>query len=380
MRFELTPELEIFRDTTRKFLDAACSAEQVRSWYESGAALDPDYWAQGAALGWTSLTAGEQFGGGSVSGDVFSDLSTIAFELGFRAAPGALLGSNLMIVALTRCSNQALAEEWVPPLMRGQAVAAWAFDEPPPNDRLGEVAVTVTRVGKDFRLDGVKGPVEVAPDADVLLVTGRTPDGLRQFVVPSGTPGVRVQSLRSLDMTRRAGRVEFDGVLVPSSAAVGGAGELSDEIEFQLSLALILQQAESVGAMQRAFDMTVAWLFDRHSFGRPLASYQELKHRVADMKTWLEAGYAITAAAASAATSDPVKAAELACAAKAYVGTYGVEMLQDCVQMHGGIGVTFDHDLHFFLRRIVVNAALYGAPREHRRKLGVLVVPSVVAA
>ena len=156
---------------------------------------------------------------------------------------------------------------------------------------------------------------------------------------------------------------------VPIGAVVGEVGGAADAIEHQLDLAITMANAESVGAMQRAFDMTVEWAFDRYTFGRPLASYQALKHRFADMKAWLEASHAVSDAAARALADDDPEAAELASAAKAYIGQYGVELVQDCVQMHGGIGVTFDHDLHLFVRRVTLNRALYGTPAEHRQRL-----------
>jgi alkylation response protein AidB-like acyl-CoA dehydrogenase len=131
----------------------------------------------------------------------------------------------------------------------------------------------------------------------------------------------------------------------------------------------VLVTAEAVGAMQRAFDMTVEWAFDRYSFGRPLASYQELKHRFADMKSWLEAAHAVSDAAAASVQDGAPDAAELVSIAKAFVGHYGVELLQDCVQLHGGIGVTYEHDLHLFLRRVVLDAGLHGTAAEHRQRI-----------
>ena len=121
--------------------------------------------------------------------------------------------------------------------------------------------------------------------------------------------------------------------------------------------------------MQAAFDMTVAWAFDRYSFGRPLASYQELKHRFADMLSWLQASHAINDAAAAAVEAHSPEAPELVSAAKAYIGIYGSELVQDCVQIHGGIGVTFEHDLHLYLRRVTLNRALYGTPAEHQLRI-----------
>jgi alkylation response protein AidB-like acyl-CoA dehydrogenase len=125
--------------------------------------------------------------------------------------------------------------------------------------------------------------------------------------------------------------------------------------------------------MQAGFDMTVEWAFDRCSFGRPLASYQALKHRFADMLSWLEASHAISDEAALAVAAGSADAGQLVSAAKAFIGQYGAELLHDCVQMHGGIGVTFEHDLHLFLRRHTVNRALHGTPSEHRRRIADLV-------
>ncbi len=132
----------------------------------------------------------------------------------------------------------------------------------------------------------------------------------------------------------------------------------------QVQLASVMLSAESVGAMDAAFEMTLDWAFNRYTFGRALASYQALKHRFADMKSWLEASHAISDAAADAVADFAEGAGELASTAKSYIGEQGVELAQDCVQMHGGIGVTYEHDLHFFLRRVTLNpAALWHAGR-----------------
>jgi alkylation response protein AidB-like acyl-CoA dehydrogenase len=121
--------------------------------------------------------------------------------------------------------------------------------------------------------------------------------------------------------------------------------------------------------MQRAFDMTVEWAFDRYTFGRPLASYQALKHRFADLKSWLEAGHAISDAAAAAVQARSPEARELVSVAKAFIGDYGGELVHECVQLHGGIGVTFEHDLHLFVRRLTVDRALLGTPADHRQRI-----------
>ena len=181
-----------------------------------------------------------------------------------------------------------------------------------------------------------------------------------------------MKPLHSLDVTRRFGRVAFDDVRLPRAALVGGLGDAAGQVARQRHYAAVIGTAESVGAMQAAFDMTVAWAFDRYSFGRPLASYQALKHRFADMKSWLEASHAITDAAAVAVADDTADAAELVSAAKSFVGDYGAELAQECVQLHGGIGVTYEHDLHLFLRRITLNRALSGSPADHRQQIATI--------
>jgi alkylation response protein AidB-like acyl-CoA dehydrogenase len=158
---------------------------------------------------------------------------------------------------------------------------------------------------------------------------------------------------------------------VPADQVLGQPGKADEDVERQLQHALVLTNAEAVGALQAAFDLTVEWAFDRYSFGRPLASYQALKHRFADMKMWLEASHAITDEAAAAVAAGDPRAAELVSAAKAYTGELGGELVQDCVQLHGGIGVTFEHDLHLYLRRHTVDRSLYGTPAEHRQRVAV---------
>ena len=252
-------------------------------------------------------------------------------------------------------------------LLSGSSIAVWCMDEP--YRSLGDVAATIEVDGDALVINGVKRPVCSADQAQHLLITGRTGAGLTQVLVPRNAPGVAVKPLNSIDVTRRFGEVTFTEVRVPHAALVGTIGHADEQVARQLRVAAVILTAESVGAMQAAFDMTVEWAFDRYSFGRPLASYQALKHRFADMKSWLEAGHAIGDAAAAAVADDFEEATELTSAAKAFVGDFGAELGHECVQLHGGIGVTYEHDLHLYLRRIALNRTLYGTPAEHRQRL-----------
>ncbi len=366
MLLELSSDQEFFRETTARYLTEHAPVAELRRRRHDPVGFDLDYWRRGADLGWTSLLIAEDHGGGSISGEPVVDLTLVAHEFGWRAAPGPLVTTNVVAAALSAAGSRL---DLLSELVAGTAIASWCLGEPGPGDALGDVSTTITLDGSDVVVDGAKRPVEAAGVASHLLVTGRATSGLTQVLVPTDTPGVSIESMSSVDLTRRFSAVNFDGVRLPIDAVVGEMGGADAAVERQIQLALVILNAEAVGAMQRGFDMTVEWAFDRYSFGRPLASYQALKHRFADMKTWLEASHAISDAAAAAVASDSTEAAELTSVASAYIGQYGSLLLQDCVQLHGGIGVTFEHDLHLFLRRHTLNRTLFGTPADHRQRI-----------
>jgi alkylation response protein AidB-like acyl-CoA dehydrogenase len=211
--------------------------------------------------------------------------------------------------------------------------------------------------------------VEAGAQSDVLLVVARRDDQVAQFLVPTNAPGVRVEPQASVDFVKQYARVHFDGVVVEHTAIVGGAGQAGALIDRQSQIAQVLQCAEVVGILQTVFDFTVRWAFDRHTFGRPLVSYQALKHRFADMLMWLEACRATTAAAVADVAARSPQAGLSASVAKSYVGEKSGELLQDCVQLHGGIGVTWEHDLHLYLRRVTLYRSMFGTPEEHNLRV-----------
>jgi alkylation response protein AidB-like acyl-CoA dehydrogenase len=367
--FERSADQELFEETTRRFLESHSPLTKLRDLAGTKAGFEPDFWRQGAELGWTSLVVPEAAGGGSVSGSGVLDLALLAYQFGRHAAPGPLGPTNLVAAAVGRWGTDEQRSGLLADLLSGQSVAAWALAEPRPHDQLGRVGLAARTQGDSVVLTGTKVPVEAGNEADAILVTAAHQSGLSQFLVPRDAPGLSVTPLQGLDMTRRFARVELDEARMPLTALVGEAGGAVPAVDWLTDLAVVIQLAEMVGAMQWAFDTTLDWAFNRYSFGRPLASYQEIKHRFADMKMWLEASYAITAAAAEAVQQDSRNRAELVSAGKMYVGRQGGELMQDCVQLHGGIGVTFDHDLHLFLRRVTSNIPTFGSPAEHAARI-----------
>jgi len=359
VELELTEEQTSFQQTTRKFLGAECPIATVRALETDPIGFPPEYWRRGADLGWTSLLVPEGDGGGSLSEHGLLDLVLVAEEMGRMVSPGPLVPVSVVASALAEQGTTAQRAAVLPGLVSGEAVAAWCGPDP----------IDAVPAGDGFTLNGVARSVEAGAQAQHLLVGARVDGGVIQLLVPVDTVGVTATPLGGLDLVRRFADVRFDDVAVPPSAVVGDAGAAAEAIERQLQIAIVLQSAETVGAMDRIFEMTLEYLGDRYSFGRPLSSYQALKHRVADDKMWLEACHAIATGAARAVATRADDAAELVSAAKVWIGPHATELMQDCVQLHGGIGVTWEHDLHLYLRRATVNRVTYGTPEDHAERI-----------
>ena len=384
MNFDLSDDQELFRETTRRFIAERCPLSRVRALESEPAGFDPTWWCQGAELGWTAMLVPEEHGGGSVSGDGLLDVMIVAEEMGRLVTPGPFLPTNVVAAAIAAAGSAEQRREVLPGIVAGATVAAWCHAEPGVGwfDERGFLA---TPVDDGWSLSGVKSPVEAGAEADLLLVSAMTAAGPTQFLVARDSPGVDVTTRGGIDLTRRFAEVRFDRVEVPESSVVGRIGDAAEDLARQLRLAIAIQSAETVGAADRVLEFTLDYVADRHSFGRPLASYQALKHRFADMKMWLEASHGLAAALGHAAqletssrdgeeaTTRRERAEELAHAAGSYIGPRATDIIQDCVQMHGGIGVTWEHDLHLYLRRAALNREMYGTPREHRERVAVLV-------
>jgi alkylation response protein AidB-like acyl-CoA dehydrogenase len=353
---ELSEDQRVFLATTRKFLAAESPVSWVRTLEDDPAGFPREWWCRGAALGWTSLLVPEADGGGSVGDHGLMDLVMVAEEMGRCVSPGPLVPVNVVAAAIAAGGTAAQKEDVLPGLLDGTEIGAWT----------GPGFIEAEPEGHGFRLSGVASPVEAGAQACRLLVSARGPDGPVLALVSPRDPGVTVSPLGGLDLVRRFAEVHFDGVPVPATALVAG------DPDALARLACVVQCAETVGVMDRVFEMTLDWLADRWSFGRPLASYQALKHRVADDKLWLEASHAAGAAAAQAVATGADGAPELVSAAKAWIGRHATDLVQDCIQLHGGIGVTWDHDLHLYLRRATVNRLTYGTPEEHAERIAAL--------
>ena len=370
MELDLTDDQEFFRETTRKFLAAECPVTAVRALEHESDGFGADYWRRGAELGWTSMLVAEADGGGSLSEHGLLDLVLVAEEMGRAVAPGPLVPVSVVASTLSRSGSAEQRAEVLPGLLSGARVAAWVH---PPS--FSEPSASLSGAeGAEMVLSGVSSAVEAGAQASHLLVSAIAASGPTQVLVPAGAPGVTITPMGGLDLVRRFAGVRFDEVVVPTTAVVGTVGDAAGDIERQLQIAVVLQCAETVGAIDHIFEMTLEYMSDRYSFGRPLSSYQALKHRIADDKMWLEACHGIATAAARAVAVEADNAGELVSAAKAWIGPHATELIQDAVQLHGGIGVTWEHDLHLYLRRATVNRSTYGTPAEHAERVAAVIL------
>lgn len=369
MKLDLNEDQAFFQETTRRFVETETPITVVRELIKNPDGFDRTWWKAAAELGWTSFLIPEEYGGGTVSGDGAVDLSLVAEEVGRAIAPGPLLPVNVVAETIARSGSDS-QRELLPAVLVGDVILAWCFNEPGGDWTGSGVSLSAKATAGGFVLNGKKTAVEAASQADHLLVTARTNAGLSQFLLPSDTPGISIEPQESLDLARRFAEVHFTDVEAGIATAVGKVDGAAADVERQRQVAMMIQVSEMAGVIARVFEFTLEWAFDRHSFGRPLASYQALKHRFADMKLWMEASHATADGAALAVARDD-DASRAVSVAKAYVGDKAVEIIQDCVQLHGGLGVTWEHNIHLYLRRASVNRGLFGTPEQHREALAV---------
>jgi len=363
-------ELTLFTSTAESFLRRDMPLSRVRDLHAEGISFTAEWWRHAAELGWASLLVPDTLGGANLSGDGVKDLALLATLTGRTVAPGPLHPVNVVLAGLCDAADAYRHSALIEALVAGEVVASWAVYEPagaswsPLNP-----TVSATRVGTRYRIDGVKDRVEAADNSALLLVVTNCQGAPQQFLVPTDAPGVTVQSQRSIDLVKSYARVHFEGVEVDADNAVGTVEQTTAMIARQSQIAVVLQCAEMVGILDTVLGFTIEWARDRHTFGRPLASYQALKHQFADMKIWLEACNATTAAAVAAVGARAIVADTAVSVAKSYVAEQAPKIIQQCIQLHGGIGVTWEHDLHLYLRRVTLYRSMFGTPEEHNQRV-----------
>lgn len=363
---DVTRDQRMLLDAAMSFIDRTCPVGKVRERAYDNAAYADAYRRQAGELGWYSLLVPADAGGGSVSGNGMEDAALVAYTRGRRLQPDPFVGSNVVAYALATAGSDEQRAKVLPELMSGAAGGAWLISETGRPALDGPVHAQLA--GETVEISGRASLVQHPGPDGWLLITAATAAGPTQVLLPLDSPGVTLHPLGTLDLTRDFVEVALDGVRLPSSAIVGNWGGAADLVARQLAVACVLTAAESVGAMDTDLTAAVAYAKERIAFGRPIGSFQAIKHLLADTSLALEMSKAVTLAAARSVGADDY-GLEAASIAKAQVGESGIHLGQSCFQVFGGIGYTWEHDQHLYLRRITTDASLYGDAAWHRERL-----------
>ena len=373
MDFTFNEEQEELRSIATSFLADNSAPEQVRQAMESELGYDLQLWKQiGAELGWTSVIIPEEYGGLGLS---YVELIALMEVMGsaLLCAPffsSVCLGGNALLVGGTEEQKQ----QHLPGIAEGETRATLATTEASGRWDAAGIAATARKDGGDYVLDGKKTFVPDGHCADLLVVAARREgtsgeEGISLFVVPADSPGVERRALPTMDQGRRQAEIALSGVRVPASALMGDEGAGWAPLEKTLQLAAVALSAEQVGGAQRCLDTAVEYAKERVQFGRPIGSFQAIKHKCADMLVEIESARSAAYYAGWAASADPEELLIVAPLAKSYCSEAYFSAAAETIQVHGGIGFTWEHDAHLYFKRAKSDELMFGTPAAWRAVL-----------
>ena len=357
----------MLRRSARDFLAKECSSKVVRKLMDSQDAYDSALWRKMADLGWTALGIPEEYGGvGS-----FLDLVVVLEEAGRALLPGPFFATmGLAVPALIEGGTEAQKKEVLGAIAQGTARATLALTEPSGRWDASAVTLSAKPSGGGWLLDGVKLFVPDAEAADYMVVAARTrgegEDGVSLFLVKGRPDGMTVASLKTLDMTRRWSEVRFDGVKLDGASLMGSPHNAWPRLKRSLDWATAALCAEMVGGTQKVLETSTEYAKTRHQFGKPIGIYQAVSHKLADMLVLSESGRSATYYAAWAVDADAPDRSLAASMAKAYVSDAYRKVAGDGIQVHGGIGFTWEHDMHLYFKRAKSSEVTLGDATFHR--------------
>jgi alkylation response protein AidB-like acyl-CoA dehydrogenase len=361
--FAFSSDQQLLRNAARAFLDERCSPAVVRALWDEPRGEGDALWKELAQLGWLGLALPEPHAG---SGLGMVETAIVLEELGRAAYPGPYLPTVLAGLAIARAGTEGQQARWLPAIATGTARATVAFLD-------GEVAwepeAVTTRAepaGGGMALTGVKAFVPWGHVADVLVVPARGADGVSLYLVEATAPGLHLTPAVGMDPGTRWTTVRLERTPVAAAGRLGPAGGGPEQLGWLLPRAAVAAAAEMLGAARRALDMSVAYAKVREQFGQPVGSFQAVRHKCAEMLLEVENAHAATYYAAWALDAGADDADVAASIAKAYVGDAARRVTGDAIQVHGGIGFTWEYDLHLYFKRVKALEAMYGDGDHHR--------------
>jgi alkylation response protein AidB-like acyl-CoA dehydrogenase len=363
MDFGFNEDQEMLRQSARDFLAKECPMTLVRKMMDDEGGNSPDLWRKMAELGWHGLILPEEYGG---SGLTFVDLVVVLEEMGRVVLPGPFLSTVVYAgVTLMEVGSDEQKKRLLPRLASGELVATLATLEPSGRWDADGVAATATASAAGYRLDGTKLFVPDGHVAQLLIVAARKPgtagvDGVSLFLVDASAPGVKITPLKTMDQTRKLSEVSLSGVEVGKDALLGVEGQGWQTIERVADRGKVALCAEMCGGAQRVLDMSVAYAKVREQFGKPIGSFQAIQHKCANMMVQVESSKSATYYAAWAVANDVPEAPLAAAMAKAYCSDAYRMVAGEGIQIHGGIGFTWEHDMHIYFKRAKSSEVTFG--------------------
>jgi len=373
MHFDFTEEQKLFRDASRKFLEAECPATFVRRMMDDEKAQDPVFWKKLTELGWTGMLIPEAYGG--VEGTL-TDMIVVAEEVGRSVMPGpfyatAVTGTTLLVLA----GSEDQKNQYLPKVAEGDHLLTLAVLESDGAFRSESVGTFAEHGQGQFTLSGEKRFVPDAHVADTIIVAARTTRGtapgrgVSLFLVDAGSEGLRIEQMPSVDTSRRICRFVMENVVVEESGLLGEIDQAWPHIERATELTHVPFCCELVGLAERALEMVVDYLKVRVQFDRPIGIFQALQHRCADLMVGVELGKSLAYYACYATEKNLPDAPVALAMAQAYCSEMAQHTMSDCIQLFGGIGFTWEHDLHLYQRRTLSLAMNMGTTEEHRERV-----------
>jgi alkylation response protein AidB-like acyl-CoA dehydrogenase len=367
MDFAFSEEQEMLRASARDFLAKQAPSSYVRRMMDAEDAWDPELWKRLADLGWTALGIPEEYGGVGT----FLDLVVVLEEAGRALLPGPYFATmGLAVPALLEAGTGPQKKAVLGRIASGEARATVALAEPAGRWDADGIALSATRSGEGWRLDGTKLFVADAAAAGFTIVAARTrasgEEGVTLFLVEGRPPGMSVTPLRTMDMTRRWYQVAFDGVSLPPDAVMGAPDRGWTPLRRALEWGEAALCAEMVGGAQHVLETSVDYAKTREQFGKPIGIYQAVSHKLADMLLEIESARSATYYAAWAVDADAPDRSLATSIAKAYVSDAYRRAAGNGIQVHGGIGFTWEHDMHLYFKRAKASEVTLGDATYHR--------------
>ncbi len=365
MNFAFTDEQDELRKTVRSFLDSKSPETAVREQMDTEAGYDPAVWSQmGEQMGLQGLAIPEEFGG---SGYTYVELGIVLEEMG-RALLCAPYFSTVVLAAntLLHSGDDAAKKEYLPGIASGETIATLAFTEPSGKWDESGITMTATGSGSEWKLSGTKMFVLDGHTAGLIIVAAKTDKGVSLFAVEGDAAGLTKTPLSTMDQTRKQAKLEFADT---PAKLIGAEGEGWNTLSTVLDLAAIGLAAEQVGGAQKVLDMAVEYAKVRVQFGRPIGSFQAIKHKCADMLLEVESAKSAAYYGMWCAAEMNDELPSVASLAKAYCSEAYFHATAENIQIHGGIGFTWEHPAHLYFKRAKSSELLFGDPTYHRELL-----------